>query len=62
MRGSLQPKTGLTVHAELDENDYPLGVGIPDRQMKALETDGTLTRHDWHGEWNYSLKPQKRPC
>jgi len=28
------------VHAELDENDYPLGERIPDAQMRALETDG----------------------
>lgn len=47
-------KTGLRVHAELDQNDYPLGVKIPDQQMKALQADGTLTRHDWHPEWNYT--------
>ena len=55
-------KSGLTVHAELDQNDYPLGVKIPDKQMRALETDKILTRHHWHGEWNYTLKPQERPC
>ena len=52
--------TGLTVHAELDANEYPLGVKIPDKQMKALETDGVLTRHDWHPEWNYTLNPTRR--
>ena len=50
-------KGGLRVHAELDANEYPLGVKIPDKQMKALETDGILTRHDWHPEWNYTLHP-----
>ena len=25
--------------------------------MEALETNGTLTRHDFHGEWNYTLTP-----
>jgi hypothetical protein len=25
--------------------------------MKALETQGILTRHRFHGEWNYSLNP-----
>jgi len=49
--------TGLTVHAELDTATYPTGVKIPDHQMKALETSGTLIRHDWHGEWNYTLNP-----
>jgi Rhodopirellula transposase DDE domain len=49
--------TGLTVHAQLDRNEYPTGVKIPDQQMRALETDGILIRHDWHGEWNYTLSP-----
>ena len=26
-------------------------------QMKALETNGILTRHAFHGEWNYTLNP-----
>ena len=50
--------TGLHVHAELDTATYPTGVKIPDQQMKALEDDGTLTRHDFHGEWNYTLNPK----
>ena len=25
--------------------------------MKALETKRILTRHDFHGEWNYTLHP-----
>jgi hypothetical protein len=25
--------------------------------MKALETQGILTRHSFHGEWNYTLNP-----
>jgi len=50
-------KTGLRVHAELDENQYPTGVKIPDSQIRNLEDSGTLTRHAWHGEWNYTLNP-----
>ena len=30
---------------------------IPDKDMEALETNGTLTRPDFHGEWNYTLTP-----
>ena len=52
--------TGLTVHAELDQATYPTGVKIPDTQMKALETEHILTRHDFHGEWNYTLSPKPR--
>jgi hypothetical protein len=50
-------RTGLTVDAELDTSSYPKGIKIPDHDMKTLETTGILTRHDFHGEWNYSLIP-----
>ena len=46
--------TGLTVHAELDPGSYPAGVEISSAQMKALP----LARHDWHGDWNYTLRPE----
>ena len=49
--------TGLTVHAELDTCTYPRGIKIPDQDMKTLETKGILTRHPFHGDWNYSLTP-----
>ena len=52
--------TGLTVHAELDQATYPTGVKIPDTQMKALEADGVLARHNFHGEWNYTLCATRR--
>ena len=47
-------RTGLRVHAELDTSTYDTGVQIADRQMDALP----LTRHDWHGNWNYTLRPE----
>jgi len=50
-------RSGLKVHAELDTATYPTGVKIGDEQMKALETQGILTRHGFHGEWNYCLNP-----
>ena len=56
-------RTGLRVHAELDTGTYDTGVKISDAQMAALP----LTRHDWHGDWNYTLRPagirpgQRRP-
>jgi hypothetical protein len=46
--------TGLQVHAELDTRTYPPGVTISDGQMAALP----LHRHDWHGDWNYTLHPR----
>jgi hypothetical protein len=47
-------RTGLRVHAELDTSTYDTGVRISDRQLGALP----LTRHDWHGDWNYTLRPE----
>ncbi len=51
--------TGLTVHAELDTQTYPPGIKIPDDQMRALHDTGALHRHEWHPEWNYTLKPAR---
>jgi len=49
--------TGLSVPAELDTSTYPSGIKIPDKQMQALHDTDVLRRHDWHPEWNYTLKP-----
>ena len=49
-------RTGLKVTAELDETIYPKGIKITDREMRDLETQH-LTRHDFHGEWNYRVSP-----
>ena len=54
-------KTGLSVRAELDTGQYPTGVKIPDVEMTSLESSGTLSRHEWHPEWNYTLKPDDTP-
>jgi hypothetical protein len=45
--------TGLRVHAELDPGSYPAGARVSKAQADALP----LTRHHWHGEWNYTLRP-----
>ena len=47
-------RAGLAVQAELDDRAYPKGTKISDEQMAALP----LTRHHFHGEWNYTLKPK----
>jgi len=45
-------ETGLTIRAELDTEFYPKGVVITDAELDALQ----LNRHDWHGDWNYTLQ------
>ncbi len=52
--GATTTATGLRVHAELDTATYDTGVKVSDRQMDALP----LARHDWHGDWNYTLRPE----
>jgi hypothetical protein len=52
---------GLTVTAHLDIGSYPLGGTVSDEQMKDLE-DQVITRHGFHGGWNYSLLPVPRPA
>jgi len=46
-------KTGLTVRCELDPNSYPAGIKVTDAEMADID----ITRHDFHGEWNYTIKP-----
>ncbi|MFD3567383.1 ISAzo13 family transposase [Streptomyces sp. NPDC058667] len=48
-------RTGLTVHAELDSGEYPTGIRISDDEIAALP----ITRHRFHGDWNYTLHPQR---
>jgi alpha-ketoglutarate-dependent taurine dioxygenase len=48
---SLQRTQGDSIRAELDTDWYEPGVTISDAEMDALP----LTRHDWHGDWNYTL-------
>ncbi|WP_438817448.1 ISAzo13-like element transposase-related protein, partial [Streptomyces fildesensis] len=50
-------RTGLRVKAALDTNSYPTGVKIADAEMAALP----LTRHAFHGDWNYALHPLRCP-
>ena len=49
-------RTGLTVRAELDPGSYDTGIKVSDEQMAGLPLD----RHDWHGEWNYTLRRKAR--
>jgi Rhodopirellula transposase DDE domain/Helix-turn-helix of DDE superfamily endonuclease len=49
--------TGLTVRAELDPGSYPTGVEISDAQLEAVP----LTRHRFHGDWNYTIGPVPMP-
>jgi Rhodopirellula transposase. len=49
-------RTGLTVTAGLDDDIYPKGIKITDKEMKTLEQH-QIRRDQFHGEWNYTLLP-----
>jgi hypothetical protein len=53
--------TGLTVHAELDTNTYERGIKIPATKITALEDNGILARHQFHGDWNYTMHARDTP-
>jgi hypothetical protein len=44
---------GLRVEADLDTGHYPLGQKVTDAELAATP----LRRHDWHGDWNYTIEP-----
>ena len=50
-------RTGLTVQARLDDGTYPTGVEVTSAQMAALP----VSRHLFHGDWNYTLHPAAGP-
>ena len=45
--------TGLTVRCTLDTSQYPTGITYTEKDVAALP----LQRHDFHGDWNYTLLP-----
>ena len=47
--------TGLKIYAQLDDREYEKGVTAPDQQFAALK----ITRHTFHGNWNYSITPSE---
>jgi hypothetical protein len=46
-------KSGLTIKAERDWNNYETGVQVTKAELAALP----LLRHEFHGDWNYTLMP-----
>ena len=46
-------KRGLKVHAEIDANVYPMGMVVSDAEFDGIPLD----RDDFHGDWNYVVRP-----
>jgi len=43
---------GLTVRCEVDETKYEKGIEVTDADLATVR----LKPHEWHGEWNYTIK------
>lgn len=55
--GCLPARHGLTICAELNENEFPgESRGGGDEQMTAL----SLFRDDFHCDWNYTISPSRK--
>lgn len=52
--GETTTKTGLKIHAALDEGHYPTGRKVADKEMEELN----LRRETFQPNWNYSLAPK----
>jgi hypothetical protein len=48
---------GLVVRARLDRRKYPIGRKVPAKALRALK----IERDDFHGDWNYVIRPRKAP-
>ncbi len=54
--GATTTEKGLRIQAEIDPKSYPLKKKISAQQLAEVQ----ITRHDFHGEWNYSIKPRRQ--
>jgi hypothetical protein len=53
---STHSRSGLRVRSAIDRRHYPDGVTVTDAQMATVR----LTRHEFHGEWNYTIYPASK--
>jgi len=51
--GSTTTESGLTVHAELDNNAYEKGRKVSDQELATIN----IRPSRFHGEWNYVIRP-----
>ena len=53
--GATTTTKGLKINCALDTCAYPSGIKITDKAFASI----SISRDDFHGEWNYSISPQK---
>lgn len=52
---STTTKTGLTVKVRIDKKTYQRGIKVSPDEMKKI----SMRQHEFHGEWNYTIKPNR---
>lgn len=52
--GNTKAKSGLKIKAKLDENIYEKGKKVTDEELENV----CIEKSDFHGEWNYKIKPK----
>ena len=45
----------IRIRAELDTAHYESGIKVSDEALNAVQ----IERNEFHGEWNYSIRPNK---
>lgn len=53
--GNTTNRGGLVVRARLDRRRYPTGKKVSAKEFRALK----IERDDFHGDWNYLIKPRR---
>jgi hypothetical protein len=52
--GNTTTAEGLRIRAQLDDREYPAGIKVSDQALAEL----AIERDEFHGEWNYRVKPR----
>jgi hypothetical protein len=56
--GNTTNRGGLVVRARLDRRRYPIGKKVSAKELREL----LIERHEFHGDWNYVIKPRTQLC
>ena len=55
--GNTTNRGGLVVRARLDRRKYPIGRRVSAKELRALK----IEREEFHGDWNYVIRPRVEP-
>ena len=53
---STTTRAGLTVKSAVDDTYYEKGIKVSDQELERIN----LKRHDFHGEWNYTIRRKRK--